>query len=44
MDPKFAALAESLHPSFERLMLCKPHKGRIRLPLDVPRCAVYLFS
>lgn len=44
MDPKFAALIETLHPSFERLMRCEPHTGRVRLPLDVPKCAVYLFS
>ena len=25
-------------------MICQPHTGRIRLPLDVPQCAVYLFS
>lgn len=25
-------------------MQCEPHTGRVRLPLDVPRCAVYLFS
>ena len=44
MHPKFAALAESLHPSFLKLTDCAPHTGRVRLPLNVPRCGVYLFS
>ena len=44
MHPKFAALADSLHPSFERLMECEPHTGPIRLSLNVPKCAVYVFS
>lgn len=44
MHPKFAELADSLHPSFLKLMSCKPHTGRVRMPLDVPRCGVYLFS
>ena len=44
MHPKFAALAESLHPLFLKLTTCPPHSGRVRLPLDVPRCGVYLFS
>ncbi|WDF70962.1 hypothetical protein [Novosphingobium sp. KACC 22771] len=44
MDPKFAALADSLHPSFIKLITCRPHSGRVRLPLNVPRCGVYLFS
>lgn len=44
MDPKFAALADSLHPSFLKLTSCPTHSGKVRLPLDVPRCGVYLFS
>jgi len=44
MHPKFAELADSLHPSFLKLMSCKPHTGRVRMPLNVPRCGVYLFS
>lgn len=44
MHPTFAALAESLHPSFVKLTLCPPHTGRVRLPLGTPRCGVYLFS
>lgn len=44
MHQKFAALADSLHPSFERLIECKPHVGRVRLPVGVPKCGVYLFS
>jgi hypothetical protein len=44
MHPKFAALADSLHPSFVKLIECLPHTGRMRLPLNVPRCGVYLFS
>lgn len=44
MHPKFAALAESLHPSFVKLTECPPHTGRVRLPLGTPRCGVYLFS
>jgi GrpB-like predicted nucleotidyltransferase (UPF0157 family) len=44
MHPRFFALAESLHPSFVKLMQCEPHTGRARLRLDVPKCAVYLFS
>lgn len=44
MHPKFAALAEGLHPLFEELMRCPPHIGPTRLPPTVPRCAVYLFS
>lgn len=44
MHPEFAALIETLHPSFERLVACPPHTGRVRLPGDVPACAVYLFS
>jgi predicted GIY-YIG superfamily endonuclease len=44
MHPRFAALAESLHPSFLKLISCPPHTGRVRLPLSTPRCGVYLFS
>ncbi len=44
MHPKFAALADSLHPSFERLIAREPHTGPCRLPIDVPKCGVYLFS
>ena len=44
MHPRFAALAESLHPSFVRLMECPPHTGRVRLPHGTPRRGVYLFS
>lgn len=44
MHPRFAALAESLHPSFVKLISCPPHTGRVRLPLETPRCGVYLFS
>ena len=44
MHPKFAALADSLHPSFVKLIECPPHTGRVRLPLGMPRCGVYLFS
>jgi len=44
MHPRFAALAESLHPSFVNLISSPPHTGRVRLPLITPRCGVYLFS
>lgn len=44
MHPKFAALADSLHPSFVKLTECVPHTGRVRLPIGVPNCGVYLFS
>jgi hypothetical protein len=44
MHPKFASLADSLHPSFERMTACEPHTGSQRLPLGVPNCGVYLFS
>lgn len=44
MHPSFAVLVEALHPAFERLVDCVPHTGPFRLPLDAPRCAVYLFS
>jgi hypothetical protein len=44
MHPKFAAFAERLHPSFERLMACEPITGARRLPLTAPSCGVYLFS
>lgn len=44
MHPRFAALAESLHPSFVNLISCPPHTGRVRLPPTTPRCGVYLFS
>lgn len=44
MHPKFAALADGLHPSFIRLTECAPHTGNVRLPLETPRCGVYLFS
>lgn len=44
MHPSFAALVESLHPAFERLVSCVPHSGPTRLPMCVPTCAVYLFS
>ena len=44
MHPRFAALADSLHPSFLKLIECRPHTGRARLPLAMPRCGVYLFS
>lgn len=44
MHPVFAALLETLHPAFECLAACPPHTGRVRLPPNVPSCAVYLFS
>ena len=44
MHPKFAALADSPYPTVLKLTSCQPHTDRVRLPLDVPRCDVYLFS
>jgi hypothetical protein len=44
LNAKFAALVETLHPSFERLKGMEPHTGKVRLPLDVPPRAVYMFS
>ena len=44
MHPRFAALADSLHPSFVKLTECQPHTGRVRLPIGMPSCGVYLFS
>lgn len=43
MHPKFAEAAESLHPSFEKLIALTPcSEGR--LPRDMPKAGVYLFS
>lgn len=44
LDPKSAALAEALRTSFLKLKSCPPHPGRVRLPLNMRRCGVYLFS
>jgi hypothetical protein len=44
MHPRFAAIVNSLHSSFERLMACEPHTGQHRLGIDAPKCGVYLFS
>jgi hypothetical protein len=44
MHLKFASLADSLHPLFERLTVAEPHTGSQPLPLGVPNCGVYLFS
>lgn len=44
MNDKFATLIDSLHPSYEKLMACKPFTGSILLPTDVPKRCVYLFS
>lgn len=43
MDPAFARYAESLHPSFERLVGMPP-VTIARLPGDAPKECVYLFS
>ena len=44
MDAKFAALIESLHPSYEALLACPTHTGGHALPRDAPERGVYLFS
>ena len=43
MDQNFAEAVESLHPSFERLLTMTP-AGHGRLPRDMPKQGVYLFS
>jgi predicted GIY-YIG superfamily endonuclease len=43
MDPAFIRYAESLHPSFERLVAMPPDTIPT-LPSDAPRECVYLFS
>lgn len=43
MHPRFAATVETLHPSFERLMTMAP-VSQGRLPRDMPKSGVYLFS
>ena len=43
MEPRFAAMAESLHPSFERLVAASPCTAG-RLPTDMPLSGVYLFT
>jgi hypothetical protein len=43
MDMRFAAMAESLHPSFERLMAMAPLSAG-NLPRDMPKSGVYVFT
>lgn len=43
MNPDFAAMAESLHPSFERLIGGRAFTGGA-LPRDMPLSGVYLFT
>lgn len=44
MHPKFAAVVESLHPSFERLMSMEPLRGTLPSRATTPKSGVYLFS
>ena len=43
MHEKFAGLAESLHPSFERLLAMEPLTTST-LPMDMPASGIYLLS
>jgi excinuclease UvrABC nuclease subunit len=43
MHPLFAAVTESLHPSFEKLILQAPLR-EARFPKEFPKRGVYLFS
>jgi hypothetical protein len=43
MDPKFAALVETLAPKLDRLILMKP-LAYGALPRDMPKSGVYLFT
>ncbi len=43
MDPKFAALVETLAPKLERL-LAAPPLAYGALPRDMPKSGVYLFT
>lgn len=43
MDPKFAALVETLAPKLERLLTSRPVRYGY-LPLDMPVSGVYLFT
>ncbi len=44
MHPKFAAVVQSLHPSFERLMAMGPLRGTPPDPKATPKSGIYLFS
>lgn len=44
MHPKFAAVVESLHPSFKRLMAMEPLRGAPPDRKTTPKSGVYLFS
>ena len=44
MHPKFAAVVESLHPSFERLMAMEPLRATSPPMKTTPKSGVYLFS
>ena len=43
MHPKFAALVESLHDSFERLVAMPPCTPKL-MPVGIPHRGIYLFS
>ena len=43
MDPKFAALVETLAPKLERLLATPPLAYGV-LPRDMPKSGVYLFT
>ena len=44
MNPKFAEVVESLHPSFERLMAMAPLRGTPPSRVSTPKSGIYLFS
>lgn len=44
LHPKFAAVIESLHPSYERLMAMEPLKGVPPSKKTTPKSGIYLFS
>lgn len=44
MHPQFAAVVESLHPSFERLMAMEPLRATPPTMKTTPKSGVYLFS
>ncbi|MCQ8870366.1 hypothetical protein NP945_00830 [Mesorhizobium sp. LMG17149] len=44
MDERFRQMAESLHPSFERLMAMGPLRGSAPSRATTPKSGIYLFS
>jgi hypothetical protein len=44
MDPRFAEIVKSLHPSFERLMAMEPLRGTAPSRSTTPKSGIYLFS